>query len=374
MKIQIRTQFYAYSSEAPMFKYLAREWLALGHQIFISNFERGNIPPAAKDEIHKDNPDLIPLLYNGDGSGMDVYFDLYDLYNVNVNSKANLKSGIFVWSLLPITQRHTDIVTAHRAPVFISGTHVYNDFIKYATCFNYIGGVDRSIFTEKGETIKELDKYASKFLWVGNATPAPCPDIVIEAFTKAFRKKDNVVLIMIDSRGTVGHLSKIIDNSEDRPDIKVVSGGISPKRIAMYMRSCTALVLPVRFHCECKPILESMSCGLPVITTRYAGPVDYIVNSTITIPFTITQMQDDLKWMYEKYGTSIESTVFCLDMQDQPFVWAHNNIEQLEEILKKIHKRDYDLHMMSKDGIAKANTLSWKISAGKLINVIERTL
>lgn len=372
MKIQIRTQFYAYSSEAPMFKYLAREWRALGHQVFISNFERNNIPTANKEEVQRDNADLTSLFYNGDGSDMDVYFDLYDLYNVRVNSKARIKSGIFVWSLLPITQKHTNLVASHRSPVIISGTHVYNDFIKYSSCFNYIGGVDRTIFSSEGEKIEELSKYDTKFLWIGNATPAPCPDIVIEAFVKAFRKKDNVVLVMIDSRGTVGQIADVVDCSNDRPEIKVVSGGISPKKVAAYMRSCTALTLPVRFHCECKPILESMSCGLPVVTTNYAGPADYITKSTITVPFSMAQMQHDLQWMHTRYGNSIESTAFCLDMQDQTFVWAHNDVEQLKEILRKIHNREYDLSHMSDEGIEKAKTMTWRIPAQNIINILEK--
>lgn len=372
MKIQIRTQFYAYSSEAPMFKYLTREWLALGHEVFISNFDRGNIPSASKEEIERDNPDLIRLLYTGDGSGMDVYFDLYDLYNVRTNTKARIKSGIFVWSLLPITKKHVDLVRAYRNPIIISGTHVYNDFIKYVPCFNYIGGVDRNIFNPEGEHIDELLSYATTFLWIGNSTPAPCPDTVIEAYTKAFRKIDNVALVMIDSRGTMGRLIDMIDNSADRPEIKIISGGISPKKIAAYMRSCTALSLPVRFHCECKPILEAMSCGLPVITTKYSGPVDYITESAITTPFVLTQMQDDLKWMQQRYGNAIESTAFCLDMQDQPFVWAHNDVKSLETIFKKIHnKEEFSLKKLTADGIKKAKEMSWKIAAYNILESLK---
>ena len=156
-------------------------------------------------------------------------------------------------------------------------------------------GINPEIFSPEGVVYNLPTKKRFKFLFVGGATYRKGFDILLMAFIKAFKKNDNVCLV-VKSVGAETYyknqsMSKIIDKIQEDPDnpeiIHITGDNYSEEEMASLYRACDVFLSPYRGEGFTLPTLEAMACGLPVIITR-GGPtddfttdeVDWYINST----------------------------------------------------------------------------------------------
>ena len=381
MKICIRTDFWSYISETILWKHIAREWISMGYEVMFLDRPQGTLYRTFDEsKIASENIDLVPFVKSKTNDKFDVYLDYFDFSTYKERPvNCQIRSGAFCWGLVPMDSNLVKDVAKNISPLFVCGNLMYNH-IKKVIPLTYLlnFGIDHSNFGTIKEPIEELTKYKTVFLWIGMSVPSSCPDIVLSAYYKTFKKEDDVLLVMIDVMGrTVGLSKEIISHLKltNIPNTLFIVGGISPSKVSQYIQSSTALVLPIRFHCECRPVLETMACGKLVITTQYGGPADYTDNScAIYIDYSIENAivsSLELERTYHNFN----GNSFCSIYQGKdPFVWAKPSLSHLQGIMWNVHNRLYDIESYQKSALNKSKEFSWKKVARNMIEVVESYL
>lgn len=117
-------------------------------------------------------------------------------------------------------------------------------------------------------------------------------DILLSAWAKAFSSQDDVCLIIRSSIRTSSDLgkeeieTKINDYLKNQgfditkiAPIIVLSKEITIKDMPRLLATADVYVSPTRGEGVGRPQMESMSCGIPVITTRWSGMLDFMDDS-----------------------------------------------------------------------------------------------
>jgi hypothetical protein len=105
------------------------------------------------------------------------------------------------------------------------------------------------------------------------------PDVLLEAYKRAFAERNDVELVMKDFgaegiyRGGDRDVYRKHAESGALPRLTLLGGEISTDELAELYRSADVFVHPYRGEGFNMPVLEAMACGLPVITTA-GGPTD----------------------------------------------------------------------------------------------------
>jgi glycosyltransferase involved in cell wall biosynthesis len=112
-------------------------------------------------------------------------------------------------------------------------------------------------------------------------------DLTVKAFCSAFSSRDDVALVLrvptvADAtfrERTFGELRKLVDAEASRPgapEILLLEENIEPNRRAAHYLGANCYVHPARAEGFGMTILEAMACGLPVISTPWSGPADFL--------------------------------------------------------------------------------------------------
>jgi Glycosyl transferases group 1 len=119
----------------------------------------------------------------------------------------------------------------------------------------------------------------TRFLFVGGLVWRKGPDLLLEAYKRAFAGRDDVELIMKDFgadgvyRGGDREAFREHADSGELPLLTLRSDEMTTEEVAELYRYCDVLVHPYRGEGFAMPVLEAMASGLPVITTA-GGPTD----------------------------------------------------------------------------------------------------
>lgn len=126
--------------------------------------------------------------------------------------------------------------------------------------------INRTIFNR---ITKPYDFKTNKFvfLFVGVAQHRKGIDILIEAFKEEFDKDEAILVIKTFDWGNADKYKS--DN------IKIIHENMTENEVASLYTGANCFVLPSRGEGFGIPALEAMSCGCPVITTRYGGVLEF---------------------------------------------------------------------------------------------------
>jgi len=118
-----------------------------------------------------------------------------------------------------------------------------------------------------------------RFLFVGGTLWRKGVDLLLEAYRRAFKPADDVVLVIKDvgaasfyRDGTLREEIKGLAGGADGPPIVYIDREVPDEALPGLYRAFDCLVHPFRGEGFALPVAEAMACGLPVITTG-AGPV-----------------------------------------------------------------------------------------------------
>ncbi len=143
-------------------------------------------------------------------------------------------------------------------------------------------GVDPDLFHPDVPPIPLETQKRFKFLFVGGTIYRKGIDVLLNAFWKAFRRSDDVCLV-IKGMGddsfykgqTAGDTIRRLQADPNGPEIHYLTSELNGAEIAGLYTACDALVHPYRGEGFGLGVAEAMACGLPVIVTRGGACDDF---------------------------------------------------------------------------------------------------
>jgi len=145
-------------------------------------------------------------------------------------------------------------------------------------------GVDTKKFRPGVRPLALKTRKKFKFLFVGGTIFRKGPDILLEAYAKAFTAADDVCLVIKDFGGdsfyqgqTAEAAIRALQQNPSAPEILYLKDNLSSEAMPSLYAACNCLVLPYRGEGFGMPVLEAMACGRPVIVTA-GGATDSFVS------------------------------------------------------------------------------------------------
>lgn len=118
-----------------------------------------------------------------------------------------------------------------------------------------------------------------RFLHVSSCFPRKGADVLLTAYGQAFRRADNVTLIIktfINPHSSVAdELERLRRDDPDYPDVVLLTDDLSEVSLKALYQHCHVFVAPSRAEGFGLPLAEAMLVGLPVITTAWGGQTDF---------------------------------------------------------------------------------------------------
>lgn len=204
--------------------------------------------------------------------------------------------------------------------VWVPSTFVRDCYIKSGMNPNGIAvvpnGVNTDRFSPKSKPYPLKTKKKFKFLFVGGTIARKGIDILLNAYVKAFKRDDDVCLVIKDLLGNSFYKGQTIEEDLKRisadlslPEIEYINEKLSEEEIAGLYTAADCLVHPYRGEGFGLPIAEALSSELPVIVTNYGAALDFCSDeNSYLIPSKVVYYEEkkigkretvDLPWLAE---------------------------------------------------------------------------
>lgn len=141
-------------------------------------------------------------------------------------------------------------------------------------------GIDPDIFYCSNDRLVIPGLRNRVFLWTGELAYRDGLDIALKAFLAAFRRKDDVSLIVYQLRfnGTFGDdlPTDLIDalHQSSSPHVLVITEPLADEALARLYRTASILLAPTRGAAGQLQILEAIACGVPAIIPECASNIE----------------------------------------------------------------------------------------------------
>ena len=168
-------------------------------------------------------------------------------------------------------------------------------------------GVDVRLFQKKSNYV---DAKSIQIIFIGRLVDLKCVNLLIAAFERLIGNKSFHLHIIGD-----GPLRSSLEQQAAQMSITAhvhFHGHIPQSAVAEFLRNADIFVLPSMRECGGAVILEAMASGVPVIATKWGGPVDYIVeDSGILIPpatpdVFVNELASAILWMADNPQARVE--------------------------------------------------------------------
>lgn len=164
-------------------------------------------------------------------------------------------------------------------------------------------------------------------------------EVLIRSFCEAFTKYDDAGLVLlISERSKIKQveikkeIQRIKSEYTDAPAIHCCMKNIPEYQMPSFYKACHAFVLPSRGEGFGLPYCEASLCGLPVISTRYGGQLDFLTDEN-----SLLVNIDSLERTEQG-----QTGVHYWDRQFFPKLTSDSFINELAESLRFVY-RNYDL-------------------------------
>lgn len=167
-------------------------------------------------------------------------------------------------------------------------------------------GVDLSVWHSAAPEFRTPNQVAPNFVFIGRLVDWKAVDILLLAFQSVAAHTDACLEII----GEGEQRQELFDLAVrlGLADRVVFTGWLSQKQCAAKLERSAGLVLPSLLECGGAVVLEAMAMGVPVIATKWGGPMDY-VDATCGIliePMNRAALVNGLKDAIQKLAQSPE--------------------------------------------------------------------
>ncbi len=147
---------------------------------------------------------------------------------------------------------------------------------KFYLKFKYIpNSIDTEYFLPKSTQKIKFD-----FINIAFLNKNKNQHMLIEAFTKVFYDKKDIRLTIVGSGLEYNNLNSLIEKLNMQQQIKLY-GVADRKEILGLLQNSDVFVLSSQYETFGVVIIEAMSCGLPVVTTKCGGSESIVVNNKL---------------------------------------------------------------------------------------------
>lgn len=221
-------------------------------------------------------------------------------------------------------------------------------------------GVDRSIFYDQAIEKKVKTDNTYRFFTIGKLEYRKGHDFIVECFSKAFDLNDNVELnMMINNPFLQREISQQWYNSFKKsklgPKINILNPVPTHRDVADFINSQDCGLFAARAEGWNLELLESMSCGKPVIATNYSAHTEFC-NQGNSYLIDI----EDKEIAHDKMGG--------MWFRGQGS-WAELDYDQEEQMIRHM-RYCYENRPNNLQGIDTAEQFTWDNSAKKLLEIL----
>jgi len=169
-----------------------------------------------------------------------------------------------------------------------------------------------------------------EFISIGRLVEVKGFDIVINAFTKAFKDNKNVKLNIVGGGPLYEKLKMQINKLEMNNQISML-GYLNREDTAKQLRKSNAFVSGSKLETFGVPFIEAMSCGIPVIGMS-GSPLDKYINDMNGIQFNdLNSLSEAFKEMYQKKYNKEEIAQYAEDIFSEKAV-----VKKILEVYQKL--------------------------------------
>jgi glycosyltransferase involved in cell wall biosynthesis len=148
-------------------------------------------------------------------------------------------------------------------------------------------GVDPLVYRPDGPRRALPTRKAFPLLFVGGAVRRKGVDILLRAYAEAFRRDDDVCLVIKDHganafyhEGTEREAIRRLAEDPAAPELVYIDRHLTAPELAALYRACRVAVFPYRAEGFAIPPLEALACGVPTILPRFGACLDFSDDTT----------------------------------------------------------------------------------------------
>jgi glycosyltransferase involved in cell wall biosynthesis len=205
---------------------------------------------------------------------------IYEQYGL-IDYQAKLKVAYLAWEESVFPEHFVTECNKQLHAMFVTSEHVAKVF-RYSgvsiPIINISEGIDH-ILEHKALTKYNLNTTKKfKFLHISSAQKRKGVDVLIDAYLNEFNNNEDVSLILKIFPNYDSQISEALAKYDKNihPEIILIEDGqLSDQQILSIYNQCNCLVAPSRAEGFGLPMAEAMALGLPLITTRYSGQLDF---------------------------------------------------------------------------------------------------
>lgn len=136
-------------------------------------------------------------------------------------------------------------------------------------------GIDKSIWdSHSPKSIFNQDSKIVHFVYCGRFVDWKGVEFLIEAFAQVAQETDSILELVGDGELRTKIEAKVKDLKLEQRVI--IHGWKTREEAAAIVYQCDVFVMPSLRECGGTALLEAMALGMPIITTKWAGPGDYM--------------------------------------------------------------------------------------------------
>lgn len=193
-------------------------------------------------------------------------------------------------------------------------------------------GVDSNVFSPEGQLFEFTTKKKFKILFVGGTIHRKGIDVLLKSYSNTFLKSDDICLIIKGQAGGIYPKSELNDyiyqlskDNPNFPEIEYINKNLNELELASLYRSVNCFCLPYRGEGFGLPIIEAMSCGIPVIITGNGASKDftnesfaYLIESTRTENLSVDSFEPSAPGFWLEEPSEINLSEILLQVYNNP--------------------------------------------------------
>jgi glycosyltransferase involved in cell wall biosynthesis len=230
-------------------------------------------------------------------------------------------------------------------------------------------GVDTELFRPGVPALSLPHRRQFNFLSVFDLQPRKGSDLLLRAYLTEFKPDEDVALILkisqhsdpqIDPEAQLAHFIEREAGLrlEQTPPVILLNGFLSQADMAGLYAAADAFVLPTHGEGYGRPLLEAMSCQLPVIATGWGGQMDF--------------MTGENSYLLASEGlvpAAVEEEIFA------GHLWAQPSLEHLRQLMREVFSRPDEAKRKAQRGRQDMiEHWDWSVVAPRWVNEFRRLM